>query len=169
MMPWKNLLLLLSLACSLGCSDQASKPDLPTLPDLPVLKVDATHDQIIASVSGTTAIRYVIPPGRGFVLDATDFTFNIPRNAPLGVQAPNSIQVLRRDEAMFSVVWSENKRNIVTGETASPNYGSGPFQPFAAGDMVIIGIGHLRPATSEESGDVFVPFWCGLADVQEGS
>src|SRR5512141_2477910 len=69
---------------------------------LPVIMVDAEHMQV-KHADGTAPQEYAIPAGPGFVLDATDYEFQLPPGADYST--PNIIQIVVNKQA-YSTVWN---------------------------------------------------------------
>ena len=124
----------------------------------PVVKVDDAHLQM-ERADGREAKVYHIGACSGFILDATDYTFDFP--LALRDKPHKSIQVVQDRTHQFEVTWEpETTRYELSVATLQPLPGSQRFEGFRAGDKIVIAIGVV-----EDTGQ-FAVVWAGIIQVQ---
>lgn len=126
-----------------------------TADGLPILYVDEAHLQF----SGSAGKMYAIPAGKGFALDLSNYTFEIP--AGLGFDQVNMIRIsLGPGEEYAADVRRTVTRYSLTADTLTPVEGSPPFTGLESGDLVSIGIGYWDDVRG------FYVLWFGAAEVE---
>jgi len=145
-------LLLILIMCAGSLSLSAADTNLP------VIKVDDKH-QMNYYQPGTKPDIYEIHPAPNLVLDATGYTFDIPkevREMPL-----NSIQLIQSKTNIFEVPWkTATTRYDLSKETLRPLRGSKPFEGFKTGDKMVIAIGIVYEAKK------FAVVWTSIIEVK---
>jgi hypothetical protein len=124
----------------------------------PVVKVDDKH-QMMNYPAGTKPETYRVRASSSMVLDATDYTFDVPpeiRNKPL-----NSIQLVQSKTNQYELTWQPGTtRYELSKATLRPLRGSRPFEAFKAGDKMIVAIGVVYETQK------FAPVWTSIIEVE---
>ena len=128
-------------------------------PSLPVVVVDAAHSRETPSFA-----TYVVPPGKGLVLDVTKYRFS-PLDRP--EVPPNVVELdfTSGPPGLYSTAWQESRRIELTARTLKPGEESGPFPGLKPGDKVVVTIGLMKPIpnTNEIS---FKVYWTAFVKVE---
>jgi uncharacterized protein YtpQ (UPF0354 family) len=124
----------------------------------PILKIDSAH-QMMNYPTGTTPELYHFAACSTVILDATDYSFDIPpeiRNRPL-----NLIHVVLDKTRQYQLEWQPGKmRYELSKSTLQPLKGSEPFEGFKTGDKIALAIGVVFAPGH------FAPVWTSLANVE---
>jgi hypothetical protein len=127
-------------------------------PVLPTIITDEAH--FTAFKHGEFQDAYVLAPAPGFTVDATNYAFVIPAEAP-EVPGPNMIQLTTGDGLVYSHPWDlQFTRYDLNAKTLT---GSDPAQPFPGlqdGESYLLGIGYLDAAGR------FTVLWAAVVDVR---
>jgi hypothetical protein len=128
--------------------------------ELPVIRVDDAHFHIEKKEGGESGI-YHLPTGPGFILDATGYTFRVPRD--LGGQAPNIIQLVCGAGQIYECPWWQGKtRYVITGDTLMPAQGCESLRNFDSGEVLCLAIGRYIFPVSPMGEGKFYPYWVAM-------
>ncbi len=135
-------------------------PDL----ELPLLVVDHSHWQR-PSEDGHLPLEYTVSTRRGFMLSTQGYEFELPDK--VGPLTPNIIQLIMGKEQLYAMAYESDKTlYTISAENLVAMYGSPQFTRFEEGQKVIVAIGHLSPATSQEEQPRFIVLWVGVVNIQ---
>ncbi|MBI5842584.1 MAG: hypothetical protein HZB19_21045 [Chloroflexi bacterium] len=147
----RRILYFIALAILLAaCSSNVSTPEADTLP---VLVVDEAHFQ-------DETLVYEIPAGNGFVLDARNYTYQIPVGAgPVTANYLQLVEIAQEGEIFGMELSVGASRSSITADQLLPLTGTSDFGGFGAGQQFVIAIGNMN----EER---FIPLWTATIEVK---
>lgn len=135
-------------------------PDL----ELPILVVDHSHWQRPTD-DGRLPLEYTVNSRKGFVLSTQGYEFELPDK--VADLTPNIIQLIMGKEQLYAMAYEKDKTlYTVNAENLVAMYGSAQFKRFESGQKVIVAIGHLSPATSQEEQPKFIVLWVGVVNIE---
>jgi len=134
-------------------------PDL----ELPTIIVDEPHWQTV-HVDGQKPLEYNLSCRLGFRISTTGYEFVIPEGVDF--LSPNVIQVVTGKEQLYATAFEKGQSiHTIDAGNLVPMYGSKPFHGFQVGQKIIVAIGHLSPATSDQPHPRFVVLWAGVVNI----
>ncbi len=146
--------------------------------DLPVVNMDPDHDFINLHTGNDNPLilGYKIAAGKGFVLNASGYKFQIPSDlAAFNITHPNRIHIYLKlgpydsSSSLYYADWNNNETSIaLTSQTLIPlQQIAKPFIGLESGQEATIVIGFFDKSGQTTNGaELFYPFWGGSVYVQ---